>query len=474
MKPKIKMQYHIGANGEPDHIFLQHTLNDGTPFAADVPFDASMSDVAQARYADLQTPQDVGDLLREFGTEIESATWIAGRSLDGSTGKLEKKKPVKRKANTSTLLPFDAYDLIIVSFSGGKDSLACVLHLIELGVPRDRIELWHQAVDGEPGRAERFFDWPVTESYCKSVSEALGIKLLFQWREGGFEREMLRNRSLTAPSDFERIEGGVGHAGGERGKLTTRMKFPQLAADLKVRWCSAYLKIDVAKRALANDKRFNGKKILMLTGERRQESSNRALYAQIEEHSTTNETKRVDQWRAILNWRENEVWAIIERHNILPHPAYYAGFSRVSCMSCIFGNPDQWATVRELSPSTFAKIARYEQDFGAFWDLPASRQLEREMRAEANAKLAAKGKPIPAPKPDRPYGQPLTIHRTKTVGELANEGVSYLDDPKLIPTDRLLARRSASLAMREHFGSARSHGPWLLPLGAYKHSGGPI
>lgn len=41
------------------------------------------------------------------------------------------------------LLPLEDYDLIIVLFSGGKDSLACYLKLLEMGVPKEKIELWH-------------------------------------------------------------------------------------------------------------------------------------------------------------------------------------------------------------------------------------------------------------------------------------------------------------------------------------------
>jgi predicted phosphoadenosine phosphosulfate sulfurtransferase len=52
-----------------------------------------------------------------------------------------------------------SYDTIIVAFSGGKDATACLLTLIEAGVPPDRIELHHHAVDGQ---AEPFMDWPCT------------------------------------------------------------------------------------------------------------------------------------------------------------------------------------------------------------------------------------------------------------------------------------------------------------------------
>ena len=78
-----------------------------------------------------------------------------------------------------------SYDKYIVSFSGGKDSTACLLYLLDNGVPKDRIELWHQEIDG---RGPSLFDWEVTPDYCRKLGEALGIPVLFQWKEGGFMR----------------------------------------------------------------------------------------------------------------------------------------------------------------------------------------------------------------------------------------------------------------------------------------------
>lgn len=45
-----------------------------------------------------------------------------------------------KKIYLPELLPLEEYDLIVVLISGGKDSVACYLKLLELGVPKERIE----------------------------------------------------------------------------------------------------------------------------------------------------------------------------------------------------------------------------------------------------------------------------------------------------------------------------------------------
>ena len=142
-----------------------------------------------------------------------------------------------------------SYDKYIVSFSGGKDSTATFLYLLEHGVPVERIELWHQEIDG---REKTFFDWEITPDYCRRFAEAFGVAIYFQWKEGGFYRELVRKNSLTAPNCFELPYGGIDRTGGQRGKLSARSKFPQCSPDLKVRWCSSYLKIDVCSSAIIN------------------------------------------------------------------------------------------------------------------------------------------------------------------------------------------------------------------------------
>ena len=62
------------------------------------------------------------------------------------------------------------YDRFVIAFSGGKDSLATLLHLYEAAAEAGvdlsgRVECWHHCVDGAPG-SPAFFDWPVTVDYC--------------------------------------------------------------------------------------------------------------------------------------------------------------------------------------------------------------------------------------------------------------------------------------------------------------------
>src|SRR5262249_55049745 len=137
----------------------------------------------------------------------------------------------ERLPDTTWVRPLEWYDYILVSFSGGKDSAAMVLDLLRAGVDPKRMILMHQHVDGQPGIDQPFMDWPCTEGYCRAFARALGLRLLFQWRHGGFEREMCKEDARTAPVSFERLDGTIGTAGGQKGKISTRRLFPMVTAD---------------------------------------------------------------------------------------------------------------------------------------------------------------------------------------------------------------------------------------------------
>jgi 3'-phosphoadenosine 5'-phosphosulfate sulfotransferase (PAPS reductase)/FAD synthetase len=357
--------------------------------------------------------------LRE---EINDLDWLAEQGLDISI--LRGGQP-STPAPLSPLIAADvdpnAYDRICIAFSGGKDSLALLLHVLELGVPKHKIELHHHLVDGREGST--LMDWPITESYCEEIAKAFGVPLTFSWREGGIEQEMLREQTATG-AVF--IPDGEGHRrlGGD-GPAGTRRKFPQVSADLSVRWCSGVAKIDCFSRYLNNHPKFTQGKTLVLTGERAQESSARSRYQVFEPHRCDlrngRKVKRhIDVWRAVHSWSEQQVWEIIERWRVCAHPCYWLGWGRASCRACVFGGKDEWATIRVIAPQQFAQIVNYEREFK------------------------------------------VTIHRKDSVEVRAEQGTPFNTDPYWV-----------ELANSQHFNRSVFMDPWTLPPGAYGNGCGP-
>lgn len=325
------------------------------------------------------------------------------------------------KALDVTTLDINSYDYYVVAFSGGKDSTACFLHLLDLGIPKDKIELWHHAIDGKEGST--LMDWPVTPDYCRQFAKTFEVKYYESWKVGGFEREMLRQDTPTAPKKFEDPSGNIIECGGD-GPKGTRLKFPQISPDLSVRWCSAYLKIDVCTCAINHQKRFEGKRTLVISGERAEESKARAGYNIFEKdncHRDGRIHRIVHHWRPIQLWKEKEIWDILEKYKVNPHPAYRLGWARLSCMSCIFGSKNQWASVRKIAPDHFNRIAAYESQFG------------------------------------------VTIKRKDTVTQVADSGKPYEN----------MDLDTISLGLSRNYSDQIFVENWKLPSGAFGESAGP-
>ena len=78
------------------------------------------------------------------------------------------------------LFPLENYDIIIVLLSGGKDSIACYYKLLELRVPKEKIEFWHHDIDWR--HPFRQMDWRCTQNYVKVFAEAEEIPLRVSWK----------------------------------------------------------------------------------------------------------------------------------------------------------------------------------------------------------------------------------------------------------------------------------------------------
>ena len=276
------------------------------------------------------------------------------------------------------------YDRIVVCMSGGKDSLASLCRLFDMGADRSRIELWHHDVDGREGST--LMDWPFMASYNRALAQAFDLPLYFSWLDGGFEGEMLKQDSYSRAHMVETPDGLVRlERDTARSQPGTRRRFPQQAASLQTRWCSSALKIDVGRRALNNQARFDGQRVLFITGERREESANRARYNQLEPHACDRrqgrKARHVDAWRPVLNWSEDQVWDALRRHGIAAPVPYRLGWGRSSCMTCIYNSPRVWATLAHYFPERVQRIADYEREFATTISRARIDVLEQAARA---------------------------------------------------------------------------------------------
>lgn len=328
------------------------------------------------------------------------------------------------------LLPLEEYDLVAILLSGGKDSIACFYKLLELGVPKEKMEFWHHDIDG--GHPYRRMDWKCTQNYVNALAEAEGVPLRPSWRVNGFFGELYR---IGASEPIEWVEPETGEI--RQCKLSHkylscqelkqqviedmeeqlkqfgyRMKFPMKTGDLSRRWCSAYLKIMVADTVMSNlsglgeletlggkrhkfpakgsthqgrwcsgnlkaavqdsvtsnlEKTKQDVKVLVVSGERRGESAGRSKYNEMEIHRTNAEKKAhriVHQWRPVIDYSEKDIWEVLKRHRVNPHPCYRAGWNRCSCAGCIFSTPTLFAGYRELYPEEFEQLKQDEKILG--------------------------------------------------------------------------------------------------------------
>lgn len=298
-----------------------------------------------------------------------------------------------KKMYLEELLPLEMYDLVIVLISGGKDSIACYYKLLELGVPKSKIKFWHHDIDG--GHPSRTMDWRCTANYIRSFAEAEQIPLRVSWRKNGFFGELYRigaselieyvdpetGEIYQCPPSKKYMEcqklkvAAISEMENKLAEFGYRMKFPMKSGDLSRRWCSAYLKIMVADTVLRNmnsvaanlTKTRMDIKLLIVSGERRGESVGRSKYNEIEIHRTNAVSKHhrtVHQWRPVIDYSEKDIWEVLKRHKVNPHPCYRAGWNRCSCAMCIFSTPQLFAGIRELYPKEYALLCQDEKVLG--------------------------------------------------------------------------------------------------------------
>lgn len=305
----------------------------------------------------------------------------------------------------------------IIAFSGGKDSIAMFLFLLEKGISVTDIELHHHEVDG---RGENIFDWACTTSYCQSFADAFNVPIYFSYRKGGIVREMFRKEETVQDVYYQLVPNGemkcLPAKKSERFINTKRM-FPAISTNLRVRWCSSSVKISILNQVITHTPLLNekGTTYIVCTGKRRSESTARSKYSEIEYHTTNTIKRSVWHWRPVIDFSDAQVWELLEKYKVQPHPSYMLGWGRCSCQLCIFSSPNVWATLYEIDRSKVERIAEIEKELGH------------------------------------------TLHHKKSIYEVVSKGKSFYNDNLEYWKNQALGEFSAPIIISD----------WTHPLGMY-------
>jgi 3'-phosphoadenosine 5'-phosphosulfate sulfotransferase (PAPS reductase)/FAD synthetase len=199
---------------------------------------------------------------------------------------------------------------IVASISGGKDSAAMSLFLLERGLAHRRVFL------------DTGWEHPETYAYIRG---ALSAKI------GPIEE-------VRGPETFEQLVRRKGVFPGRQS-----------------RFCTQYLKFEPIKRYLAA-LMDTGVEVINAVGVRRAESAARADVAEWEWSKDLD----CEIWRPIYNWTESRVIFTHKRHGLSPNPLYLRGASRVGCWPCIHARKAELRLVADTDPERIARIREIE------------------------------------------------------------------------------------------------------------------
>ncbi len=218
---------------------------------------------------------------------------------------------------------------LIVSLSGGKDSVACCLFLEEQGLEYERVFM------------DTGWEDQSTYGYLDTLEAKLGkitrLKAdvdISSLNEEAQQFILEEEKKLGFVSPFIRL-------------IIKHNSFPNQHR----KYCTRSLKLTPFKDYI-NDIEDD---ITVITGLRREESKSR---------STIEEFEWVDfyncwQWRPLYRWTEADVIQIHQRHDFMPNPLYLEGFSRVGCFPCIYARKKEISLLTQERIDLISRIERF-------------------------------------------------------------------------------------------------------------------
>ena len=214
--------------------------------------------------------------------------------------------------------------LFVISHSGGKDSQAMTLMLLDM-IPHDQLIVIHAPL----GKVE----WPGTIAHIQD----------------------------TIPPDIPFILAPVTSGKPLLDRVAERGMFPDPAR----RWCTSDLKRGPIERETRRYLKANPQhkgQIVMCMGMRAEESPRRSKLKIFQHQPTKSLAGRVwFDWLPIHQKDTSEVFEMIEDAGQKPHWAYGEGMTRLSCSFCIMSSDADLSTAARLRPKLYAEYVALER-----------------------------------------------------------------------------------------------------------------
>jgi len=245
--------------------------------------------------------------------------------------------------------------LFVSNHSGGKDSQAMLIRLLEI-IPRSQLLVVHASL----GEAE----WDGAQEHASNQAEKAGLPFVVAHAVKTFF-DMVEHRFKVRP--------------GPNSSCWPSASNRQCTSDLKRG------PIEREVRRYAKEHRFS--KIVSCLGLRAQESPGRAKRAPFSRNERGSIAGRDwFEWLPIHDLTTDQVLQTIAGAGQSLHWAYEAGNERLSCVFCIMGSPRDLANGARHRPELFAKYREIEQRTG--YTMHQSRKSLCELVAIGNAALA--------------------------------------------------------------------------------------
>ena len=253
-----------------------------------------------------------------------------------------------------------AFDIIAISLSGGKDSVAMldvVVELAETSGIRERVVALHADLGA--------MEWPGTTDTIRKQTAHLGIPLRVCRRMGkvapGRGKLYAKGERFGDLLDYvERRADAVPHApawpAADRRFCTSEFKRSPLNAEVTA----------LVREWRENTGERRPCRVLSTQGMRAQESNNRArLDTWSVDSRASSGSRQVTRWLPIHHWTTDQVWERIHSRGLPYHYAYDLGMSRLSCVFCVLASRSDLRIAAQHNPELLNRYRELENRVGA-------------------------------------------------------------------------------------------------------------